>query len=220
MNTVLSKTIGKHRNIGDYSLVFSNQFIVWGNEDINDDMMLIGKLKYSPKAPELFYEEKPVHIQPKQSQSLYQKVISLTTTSAFAMFLLNDADIKMIKEVISKLDATHIRLFSIGGQVKLTIFDYRDFVDSLRAKRKRSYKIYSLSIDTDTSSDFSHTFTASSFAKVPNQDLFVRVGTNGLCELHLVKDDLKYYFRNQEITEPVTTFYSNQVGQDISLTLY
>ena len=220
MNTVLSKIISKQSNIGDHAMAFSNQVIFWGNEGINDDMMLIGKVKYSPKTPELFYQRKSIHIQQKELLSLYEKVIALTTTSAYAMFLLNAEDIKMIKQGINKLDATHIRLFSTNGQVKLSIFDYRNFVDSLRASRKKSYKIYSLDIDTDVSNDFSHTFNASSFAKVPYQDLFVRIGTNGLCELNLVKDELKYFFRDQQIKEPITTFYSNQVGQDVSLALY
>jgi hypothetical protein len=152
---------------------------------------------------------------------LYSKVESLIKSSAYASVNVSESGIKRIKKCIKDIDATHLRIHNIDNSVRISIFDYRQFLGNSRIQRKTSQKIrYYESDNAKVEDNFTSTVYATSFLKLPVKDMIVRINKNGICQFEPVDDDLKYLMRDQDIIEPVTTFFSDRLLCQISFSLH
>jgi hypothetical protein len=219
MTKEVQELSSKFSNIGTHILMSKNSFALFGNEN-NDDLVVTGSCKYNSTKPTLFTSNNAVTVTNKDIEFLKESVNSLTQSSAYAVFQISGVGIRLIKDAISKIDATHLRIHTYEDTIRISIFDYRKFLNSSRIARSNTQKI--LYYDCDNSnigSEFSTTITASSFNKLTNQDMTVRINENGVCQFEPLKDDIKYLLRDQEVFEPVSTTFSDLLGCQISLSL-
>jgi hypothetical protein len=212
-----SKLINRYKSVGDHLLLTPKTFVIFGNIE-NDDLLLIG-INKSTTSPCLYYKEEKQKLNSDKCLDLLNKVEMLSKSSAYAMLTLTDDTIRLIKDTIGKLNATHIRLYDYENKLRISVFDYRNYIQSARIDRKTSQKILYLDLDSRITQSFSFTIDASSFGKLINQDYLVRIGINNICEFSPLKDEVKYLLRDQEVIEPVTTFFSDRLACRISLSL-
>ena len=147
---------------------------------------------------------------------LFNKLQSLKQTNANSIFTLTSENIKRIKNSIKLLDATYVRVWAIENRITVTVFDCRDFEFDRRIGRKNSLKINYLDIETRTFENFTFTFNANSFTKLPSVDCNFRIGQNGVTEVSPIDGDVSYLIRDQQLIEPVTVFDSKSVGKGIA----
>ena len=102
----------------------------------------------------------------------------------------------------------------------VTVFDCRDFEFDRRIGRKNSLKINYLDIETRKFENFTFTFNAESFVKLPSVDCNFRIGQNGVTEVNPIDGDVSYLIRDQKLIEPVTVFDSKSVGKDIAFVFH
>lgn len=218
MNKTVTEIYRKYGHIGLHFLLTPNIFAVFGNE-ANDDMVLVGKCNF--KSSQLIRETEVIDINIKDLNFLESKVNSLTYSSAYANFQLTEDAMKVIKNCIKKIDATHLRIHDIENSIRVSIFDLRKFLDNSRIQRKNTQKIrYYDSDNADIGSSFTATVSAFSFMKLPAQDTSIRINKNGICEFEPLKDDVKYLLRDQEIIEPNTVFFSDRLDCQISFSFH
>ncbi len=217
MNKTSKEILKKYGNVGSYVLLNKNMFAVFGNES-NNDLVLVGTGKNNQV--DFLIDGNSAGINQTTLLALSKSVDTLTSSSAFATFLLTSNAMGLIKETIKKLDATHLRIHNLGSLVRISIFDYRKYLPNSLIQRANTQKIkYYETDNANIGSDFTCTIFASSFLKLLNQDMNIRVGKNGICQFEPLKENIKFLLRDQEIVEPVTTFFSDRLGCQISLSL-
>lgn len=206
--------VATYSSRGSHLLVSQDSFAVFGNES-TDDMVLIGKHQVRNAVTALYKRGVRQEVPIDALLNLFQKVASLRMTSANAIFTIYSEDMRRIKDSIKSLDATHLRVWSAGTGVTVTIFDCRDLDFDRRIGRKNSMKLNYLELETRSGNKFTFTFNAESFKKLPPDDCNFRIGTNGVCEVTSVNDATSYLLRDQKLVEPVTVFDSASAGKKI-----
>jgi hypothetical protein len=214
MSKIITELSKKYSHIGSYVLLTPKSFTVFGNES-NDDMVLTGKSK--SQFSQLVINSRITNTNNKDLKFLVSKFESLTESSAYASFQLTSDALKQIKDCVNKIDATHLRIHNINNSVRVSIFNYRKFSAGNQIQRKITQGIrYYDSDNANIGSNFTATVNASSFMKLPIQDMSIRINKNGICQFEPLKDEVKYLLRDQEIVEPISTFFSDRLACQIS----
>lgn len=203
------------KNSGSHLLLTADSYAIFGKKKF-DDFVRIGHHKLRNAPVSLYKYGRKVEVSTDELQSLFQKVASLRNTGAYAFFTIYADDVKRIKKSIQSIDATHIRIWSSGQTVTVTVFDCRDFEFNSRIGRKNSLKMNYLELDTNSVNEFTTTLNSISIKKIPKDNWNVRVGINGVTEIKPFSDSDSYLIRDQNLIEPVSIFESASVGQRIS----
>ena len=148
-------------------------------------------------------------------ESLLQEVENLSRSDAYTSFSLSSGVAQKLKDSIKKLNATHVRLFNDGDKLRIVVFDYVKFHSSYRLPRKTSNLVRYHDTRIVAHDDFSTTFLAQSFARLPTENLQIRVGENGISQVSTDRGDVTYLIRDQRLREPMAVFDSPQVGHRI-----
>ena len=202
-------------SLGSAVIRVAKSFAVFGHKK-TDDMVIIGKEKGIKSKPSLHVSSITQKVTDDEVVGLFNKLQSLRQTNATAIFTLTSENIKRIKNSIKLLDATHVRVWASENRITVTVFDCRDFEFDRRIGRKNSLKINYLDIETRTFENFTFTFNANSFTKLPSVDCNFRIGQNGVTEVSPIDGDVSYLIRDQQLIEPVTVFDSKSVGKGIA----
>ena len=202
-------------SLGSAVIRVAKSFAVFGHKK-TDDMVIIGKEKGIKSKPSLHVSSITQKVTDDEVVGLFNKLQSLRQTNATAIFTLTSENIKRIKNSIKLLDATHVRVWASENRITVTVFDCRDFEFDRRIGRKNSLKINYLDIETRTFENFTFTFNADSFTKLPSVDCNFRIGQNGVTEVSPIDGDVSYLIRDQQLIEPVTVFDSKSVGKGIA----
>ena len=205
--------------LGSAVLRVHDSFAVFGKRK-TDDMVIIGKDKGKKNKPSLHISSIKQIVTDDEVIGLLSKLQSLRQTNANAIFALTSENIKRIKNSIKLLDATHVRVWANNNHMTVTVFDCRDFEFDRRIGRKNSLKINYLDIETRKFENFTFTFNAESFVKLPSVDCNFRIGQNGVTEVNPIDGDVSYLIRDQKLIEPVTVFDSKSVGKDIAFVFH
>ena len=211
----ITEFIESKKNAGSHILLTPDSYAIFGKDKF-DDLVQIGQHKLRNPPVSLYKKDKRVDVTVNELQRLFQQVVALKQTAANAFFTIYSDDVKHIKKSIASLDATHIRIWSVGQKVNLTVFDCRDFEFRSRIGRKDSLKLNYLELDTSMVNEFSTTLNTKSINKIPMDNWNLRVGVNGVTEIKPFSDSDSYLIRDQRLIEPVTFFDSASVGQKIS----
>lgn len=211
----ITEFIEAKKNSGSHLLLTTDSYAIFGKENF-DDLVRIGQHKLRSAPVSLYKHGQRVEVSVDELQSLYQQVVALRHTGASAFFTLHADDVKRIKQSIDNLDATHIRIWSVGQKVGVTIFDCRDFEFHSRIGRRNSLKMNYLELDTNSVNEFTITLKSVSIKKIPTDNWNLRIGINGVTEIKPFSDSDSYLIRDQNLVEPVTVFESASVGQKIS----
>ena len=207
--------IDSKQNSGSHLLLTTDSYAIFGKEKF-DDLVRIGQHKLRSAPVSLYKNGRRVEVSVDELQFLFQKVASLRHTGAYAFFTIYADDVKRIKKSIQSLDATHIRIWSSGQTVTVTVFDCRDFEFRNRIGRKNSLKMNYLELDANSVNEFTTTLNTKSINKIPMDNWNLRVGINGVTEIKPFSDSDSYLIRDQRLIDPVTVFDSATVGQRIS----
>lgn len=200
------------------TLVMGSRFAVFSN-DRNHDLVVLGRCEVQ-RTPILYEGKERSPTTKGDCQRLFAEIDSLIRTNAYASVSLTAGLMQKLKDSIKKLNATHVRVFNDGDRLRIVVFDYVKFHASYRLPRKTSNLVRYHDTLIVAHENFSATFLAQSFVRLPTQNLQFRFGENGVTQITTDKNDTDYLIRDQKLKEPMTVFFSKQVNQSIALVFH
>lgn len=199
---------------------YGNSFIITSNRELicfskeNDD--LITKFKFP------LFTDKPILIEltdkfigNERIESVLNDFKSLTTQISINEFLFNRSYLEPIHDTIRLGNTTHIRFFSKDGSIFIRTFDYRKFVYEVTYNDDGYYETQLTGESTST--DFSFTLESTSLLKLTKNNYQVEILEDGIIGFISMNDDVEFYFRNQDIQEPIIEFQHETLKKQISL---
>jgi len=161
-------------------------------------------------------------IDSEQCVELIEKVDALGFSNATAMFNLTANEIRLLKDQIVNIDASHVRIYSHDDDIRVSLFDIQEFGVAYRFIRKITSQIRYFDTTGSIYEQFSFTLLASTFEKLGVDDLDFRIGDNGvLTATQITKKNAKvFYIRDQNIIEPINLFYSPKTDCHISFVFH
>lgn len=199
---------------------FGTSFIITPNRELicfsgdNDD--LITKFRFP------LFTEKPILIELNETivgneriESVLNDFTSMTTQISTHEFLFNRRYLEPVHDTIKLGDNTHLRFFSKNNSIFVRIFDYRNFTYEVSFNKDGYYETQIAGEFSD--SDFSFTLETTSFLKLTKSNYQVEVLENGIIGFISLEDDSEFYFRNQEIFEPIVQFQHEELKKEVSL---
>lgn len=203
------------------SVLYANGYVaVFGDEPIKD--LVVTKRLKKRIPPCLYRDQRLQGYSDSNCDRLMQRVHFLSYGRALSLLSFDSQKMRLIKNHIKKIDATHLRFHTENGRIKLKMFDCRKLLQSHRLQRKSSFLIQHLDLGVAGQDHFSFTINSMSWMKLPNQDMNLRIGDNGICAVMPVNsnDETTYYLRDQRLVEPVVQFESPKISQDIVLVFH
>lgn len=215
MTHLPSRIIAKYSSIGSCVLYAPpSSWTVFGDDDL-DDLVIRWSENGKSSRPSLWQYGKVVDVPGQNCLNLNDTVKQLANASAFGSFGLGDDHIAVIKQTLDKHEATHVRFVCSDKKMEVRVFDYRQFV-TRRIKRKNTFQVQTIQLRDAKSADFTFTLKARSFKRLDLSNYQVRVGRNGIVAFSSTKDEITYLIRDQDIHEPVATFFSPILNQQIA----
>lgn len=216
MNLKSKKFIAKYESMGSCVLFMPpSQWVMFGDNSF-DDMVVRWTASDNSSKAFLLQDGDIVDVPEQNCIDLFQTVRSLANTAAFGMVSMSAENIALIKQSIDKLNATHVRIIADSGRVRVHVFDYRLFATTSRINRKVSHKIEVIPLKRSVCADFTVTLKSKSFKRLDSTDFQIRVGKNGILVFSGIKETADVLFRDQELVEPVSTFFSPRLNQEIA----
>jgi len=182
------------------------------------DLVIRGRCQSSRNAA-LYLGNLKVTADERECNQLQSQLDELTITRASCSFTLSPLVMQQLKGAIKKLNATHLRFHSDGDKLRVVVFDYVRFHSQYRLQRKSSLQIQYYETLGMMHTDFTITFLAESFARLPIEYLDFRVGENGITQITTQSDEIRYLLRDQRLKEPMTKFFSPRLSTEIALVL-
>lgn len=205
---------------GESSITDQEWRLVTSDSDIvfiggrSRDLISVTRRKYRGKSI-LLHDGMDTKTRVSDCRVLAQEVANLSRSDAYTSFPLSSGVVQKLKNSIRKLSATHVRMFNDNDKLRIVVFDYVKFHSSYRLPRKTSNLMRYHDTRIVAHDNFSTTFLAQSFAKLPTENLQIRVGDNGITTVTTDTGDTTYLIRDQGLKEPMTVFDSPQVGHRI-----
>lgn len=150
---------------------------------------------------------------------LSARVDLLSHTNAIALFDMTAKEVRLVKNTIKKINASHVRFFSNEDDIILSIFNIQEFGIAHRFTRKVSQNIRYFNTTGMIYEPFSFTIFASTFEKLTLGKLDFRIGDND--KIIITKENgSSFYIQNQKLIEPVNLFYSPKIDSHISFVFH
>ncbi len=200
------------------TLVVGSRYAVF-TERGNRDLVVLGQCD-AQRTPALYYGTEKSAATKDECLTLFAEIDTLTRTNAYASVSLPSGVVQKLKDSIKKLNATHLRFFNDGEKLRIVVFDWVKFHASYRLPRKTSNLVRYHDTLIVAHENFSATFLAQSFLKLPTESLQMRFGENGVTHITTDKGETSYLMRDQRMKEPMTVFHSKQIGQNIALVFH
>jgi hypothetical protein len=205
-------------------ILFSNnkfyfQGIDNGVLDNFDDLLIKGNLK-TKKSPSIVLfrrkQKEEVNNNQKECNNLLKRIENSIDDSAITSIVFGKDIIKDIKNVIREKNSTHLRLYNDENEIKISLFDYRQFITRTRILRQKSVQIFNLPTSEEKVEIFSKTFSASSFNILPTKDLWVRINRNNVISFTDEDTDTSYLLSEQEVNEPICNFVNAKINKPVT----
>jgi hypothetical protein len=205
-------------------ILFSNnkfyfQGIDNGVLDNFDDLLIKGNLK-TKKSPSIVLfrrkQKEEVNNNQKECNNLLKRIENSIDDSAITSIVFGKDIIKDIKNVIREKNSTHLRLYNDENEIKISLFDYRQFITRTRILRQKSVQIFNLPTSEEKVEIFSKTFSASSFNILPTKDLWVRINRNNVISFTDEDTDTSYLLSEQEVNEPICNFINTKINKPVT----
>jgi len=216
--SILSELNRQFGSYGSHYIVTNDQSaIIFGNEE-NDDLVTKSLFRLRIKKSVMYGK----HHQLKYSQSKIDELLNRFNQEIAQVpsqnFVLSSGHISALQDTIKLSDATHIRFFSDKNRIKISIFNYRKFINDVTPLIDDNFAISELTLNEFiVSSDFTFTIKATSFLKIPEHTYEVEFLRNGIIGFTSLDADIEFFFRDQEIQEPIINFVNEKLGKEISL---
>lgn len=204
-------------------LFSNNKFYFLGIDngvlDNFDDLLIKGNLK-TKKSPSIVLfrrkQKEEVNNNQKECNNLLKRIENCIDDSAITSIVFGKDIIKDIKNVIKEKNSTHLRLYNDENEIKISLFDYRQFITRTRILRQKSVQIFNLPTSEEKVEIFSKTFSASSFNILPTKDLWVRINRNNVISFTDEDTDTSYLLSEQEVNEPICNFVNTKINKPIT----
>jgi len=207
------------RNFGSYGTNFiltTNHNVISFNDDVSNDLIVKSKFSH-PSDKSVIFQKNKKTIKDEQVDDWLVNFNKLTRFPSVQEFNLSKSTVDTLQDSINHYDVTHLRFFTENGQIKIRLFDYRKFVYEI-SFINGAY-VETILKNVISIEDFTFTINSSSFLKLPINDFNVDVLDNGIIDFISQDDDVEFFFRDQEIQEPIIQFTNEKSGREISLLL-
>lgn len=150
---------------------------------------------------------------------LFRKVFELSDPALVGSFRLTPWQVEFIHRAVKSIDATHITLFGDEDGVFFNCFDALRFMPEARMNRGHETRVLAHQLKEQPSRNFYITLNVASILKLPRVSLDVGIGNNKVAIFNDDKSGDTYLLRDLEVSAPMVNFFSDQLGQYISLAL-
>jgi len=211
-----SKLIEKYGNYGDSFLVTPNStVIIFGKPEKHEDLVIRTNLNINQQSYQLFNLDGLVNVTEIEVINLYNKVITKIKSTPSESFNLDKKYVEAIGDTINTTDSTHIRFFTEDSNLKVSVFNYRQFISRISI-RENSTPFISESIIKNSyfSGEFNFTLDARTFLRLPDNNYDVEVLENGLINFINLDSEIEFFLREQEIQEPITKFINEKFERE------
>ena len=209
-----SRLIEKYGNYGDSFLVTPNStIIIFGKSEKHEDLVIRTNLNINQKGYQLFNLDGIVNVTETDVMNLYNKVMTKMKSTPSESFNLDKKYVEAIGDTINTTDSTHIRFFTEDSNLKVSIFNYRQFISKISI-RENSTPFISESIIKNSyiSGEINFTLDTRTFLKLPDNNYGVEVLENRLINFINLDSEMEFFIRDQEIQEPLTKFTNEKLG--------
>lgn len=206
----------EYQSFGSKFIITPKQELIcfWFDGETTD---LISKFRFpylSVKTPQIV-ELADKNISNEQNQSILNDFTRLTTDTLVEIFKFNRKYLESLQDTIRLIDATHIRFFTKNERIYIRVFNLpklrceSSFIDGA---------YYETWLAGDNSlNDFTFTLNSTSFLKLKKADYEINVLKNGIIDFVSLDFDGEFYFRTQDIVEPIIEFEHETLKKQISL---
>jgi len=216
--TVLNELNRKYGTYGSFYLINTNQeVIVFGSTD-NDDMVTKSSLPIVRKKISMFDKSDVLDIPTNELENLNQKFNQQISSTPIGIFTLKQSYLPSLFDSVKHYNITHLRFFTENNHVVIRLFDYRNFVNDITPLIDETFAISQIILnDIETFTDFTFTIKSSSFIKLPTHHFEIEVLENGIVGFISQDNDDEFYFRDQDVIEPIVSFTNEKHGFQTSI---
>ena len=206
------------KKFGEYGTNFiltPNQYLICFSDETDD---LIVKSKFSYKTDKVIVFGDDEIFTEEQVSGWLNNFTQLIGNPIVDEFSLSKTYIDGLRDSIGYYNITHLRFFTENNKIIIRLFDYRKFVYEITFINGGYVETTIKNVDTVET--FSFTINSSSFLKLPLHDYMVEVLENGIVDFISLNEEIEFFYRDQEIQEPVVKFVNEKLGQEICLLLH
>lgn len=208
--------VSSHR-FASHVLIHDGRYVAFGEEPTSD-FVKIGKVK-SSKESGIFYDETTTESTIDSRISLLKSILDLSDPALMVSFRLNPWHIKFIQKTIKIFSATHITFFGDENGLQVNFYDVLKLIPEARMNRNHETRMLTHVLKEGKFTSFKMTFNAASVILLPTRTLDVGIGKNHVGIFTDDDADETYLIRDLEVEMPLINFFSDRLGQDISLSL-
>lgn len=206
------------KKFGEYGSNFiltPNQYLICFSDETDD---LIVKSKFSYKTDKVIVFGDDEIFTEEQVSGWLNNFTQLIGSPIVDEFSLSKTYIDGLRDSIGYYNITHLRFFTENNKIIIRLFDYRKFVYEITFTNGGYVETTIKNVETVET--FSFTINSSSFLKLPLHDYTVEVLENGIVDFISLNEEIEFFYRDQEIQEPVVKFVNEKLGQEICLLLH
>ena len=206
------------KKFGEYGTNFiltPNQYLICFSDETDD---LIVKSKFSYKTDKVIVFGDDEIFTEEQVSGWLNNFTQLIGNPIVDEFSLSKTYIDGLRDSIGYYNITHLRFFTENNKIIIRLFDYRKFVYEITFINGGYVETTIKNVDTVET--FSFTINSSSFLKLPLHDYTVELSENGIVDFISLNEEIEFFYRDQEIQEPVVKFVNEKLGQEICLLLH
>lgn len=206
------------KKFGEYGtnyILTPNQYLICFSDETDD---LIVKSKFSYKTDKVIVFGDDEIFTEEQVSGWLNNFTQLIGNPIVDEFSLSKTYIDGLRDSIGYYNITHLRFFTENNKIIIRLFDYRKFVYEITFINGGYVETTIKNVDTVET--FSFTINSSSFLKLPLHDYTVEVLENGIVDFISLNEEIEFFYRDQEIQEPVVKFVNEKLGQEICLLLH
>lgn len=209
-----SKLLSKFGSFGDYFLLSPDStVIVYGKSDKHEDLVIRSSLTVNQDHYLLFNLENSMSIDEKEVISLFNKTINKMNSNLIENFNLDRNYVEAINDTINSTDSTHIRFHTENSELKVSVFNYRQFITRVNIRTPNVPFISESTIKNSyVTGDVNFSIDAKTFLKLPDGNYEVETMENGLINFLNLDSEMEFFIRDQEIQEPLIKFTNEKLG--------
>lgn len=211
--SVHSKLLNKYGTFGDYFLLSPDStVIVYGKSNKHEDLVIRSHTNINQDRYLLFDLDGSMNVNEKEISDLFQKTIKKMSSGLIEGFNLNRQYVEALRDTINMTDSTHLRFHNEDTELKVSVFNYRQFITKVNIRTPNTPFISESTIKNSyVSGDINFTIDARTFLKLPDESYQVESMENGLINFLNLDTEMEFFIREQEIQEPTTKFTNEKL---------
>lgn len=215
--SIHSKLLERYSNYGDFYLVTpSSTVLIYGKKYRHEDLVIRSNQNFNQNKFLLFGLDSQIQISESEIESLFSKTIKKLKTTPIQNFNLNKKYVEAIRDTVNTTDSTHVRFYTEDLKLKVSVFNYRQFITRINIRPIGKPFISEAVIqNSEFTGDINSTVDAKTFLKLPDENYEVEVMENGLVNFINLEYELEFFIREQELQEPITKFTNEKLDREI-----